>query len=36
MAWLRERYGAANVVAAVLHKDEMTPHIQAVVVVLAV
>jgi len=32
MAWLRERYGAANVVAAILHKDEMTPHIQAVVV----
>jgi len=32
MAWLRERYGAENVVAAILHKDEMTPHIQAVVV----
>ncbi len=27
MAWLRERYGEANVVAAILHKDEMTPHI---------
>ena len=32
MTWLRERYGAANVVAAVLHKDEQTPHIQALVV----
>jgi len=30
--WLRERFGAENVVAAVLHKDELTPHIQAVVV----
>jgi len=34
MAWLRERYGDANVVAAVLHRDEMTPHIQALVVPL--
>ncbi len=32
MAWLRETYGAENVVAAVLHRDERTPHIQAVVV----
>ncbi len=32
MAWLRERYGAQNIVAAVLHKDEQTPHIQALVV----
>jgi len=32
MVWLRERFGAENVVAAVLHKDELTPHIQAVVV----
>jgi len=32
MAWLRETYGEANVVAAVLHKDEQTPHIQALVV----
>jgi len=32
MAWLRERYGAQNIVAAVLHKDELTPHIQALVV----
>jgi len=34
MAWLRERYGAQNVVAAVLHRDELTPHIQALVVPL--
>ncbi len=34
MAWLRDRYGAENVVAAVLHKDEQTPHIQALVVPL--
>ncbi len=34
MAWLRERYGDANVVAAVLHRDEITPHIQALVVPL--
>jgi hypothetical protein len=32
MAWLRERYGDTNIVAAVLHKDEQTPHIQALVV----
>ncbi|MGI8788138.1 MAG: plasmid recombination protein, partial [Pyrinomonadaceae bacterium] len=32
MAWLRERFGAENVVAAVLHRDELTPHIQAMVV----
>ncbi len=32
MEWLRDTYGRANVVAAVLHRDEMTPHIQAVVV----
>ena len=32
MDWLRERYGAENVVAAVLHRDEITPHIQALVV----
>jgi len=34
MAWLRERYGEQNVVAAVLHRDELTPHIQALVVPL--
>jgi len=32
LAWLRDTYGAENVVAAVLHRDEITPHIQAVVV----
>jgi len=32
MEWLRDTYGDANVVAAVLHRDEITPHIQAVVV----
>ncbi len=32
MAWLRDRFGAENVVAAVLHRDELTPHIQAMVV----
>ena len=32
MAWLRDTYGEKNVVAAVLHKDEQTPHVQALVV----
>jgi len=32
MGWLRERFGGENVAAAVFHKDELTPHIQAVVV----
>ncbi len=32
MAWLRETYGEKNVVGAVLHRDEITPHIQALVV----
>src|SRR6266702_1820282 len=32
MAWLRETYGADNVVGAILHRDETTPHIQALVV----
>jgi len=32
MVWLRETYGEKNIVAAVLHKDEQTPHIQALVV----
>jgi len=32
MDWIRGVYGAENVVAAVLHRDEVTPHIQAVVV----
>ncbi len=34
MAWLRDTYGDKNVVAAVLHRDEQTPHIQALVVPL--
>lgn len=33
MAWLRDRYGD-RVVSAVLHLDELTPHIQAVIVPL--
>jgi len=32
MAWLRETYGDKNVVAAVLHRDEQTPHLQVLVV----
>jgi len=32
MEWLRDTYGRENVVAAVLHRDEITPHVQAVVV----
>jgi len=32
MEWLRDRFGVENVVAAVLHRDELTPHIQAMVV----
>jgi hypothetical protein len=32
MTWLRGQFGEANVVAAILHRDELTPHIQAMVV----
>ena len=32
MAWLKSEWGEKNVVSAVLHLDETTPHIQAVVV----
>ena len=32
LAWLRRTYGADNVVSAVLHMDEKTPHIHATVV----
>jgi len=32
MDWLRTTYGLENVVAAVLHNDELTPHIQAAIV----
>lgn len=31
-AWLRETFGEANLVAAVLHRDELSPHIQALIV----
>jgi len=32
LAWLQQTYGEKNMVAAVFHRDEITPHIQAVVV----
>lgn len=32
MTWLKQEWGEKNVVTAVLHLDETTPHIQAVVV----
>ena len=32
LAWLRKTYGSDNVVSAVLHMDEKTPHIHATVV----
>lgn len=32
LAWLRQRYGAENVVSVVVHKDEKSPHIHAVIV----
>lgn len=32
LAWARERFGEANVVAAVLHRDEETPHLHVVAV----
>lgn len=32
LEWLRKTYGAANVVSAVLHMDEETPHIHATIV----
>ncbi len=32
LAWLRKTFGVDNVVSAVLHMDEATPHIHAVVV----
>lgn len=34
LAWLREKHGADNVVSAVLHLDETTPHLAAYVVPL--
>ena len=32
LAWLRETFGTENVVSAVVHRDESTPHIHAAVV----
>lgn len=32
MTWLRETYGADNIVAAVEHRDESVPHIHALIV----
>lgn len=32
LAWLRDRFGAANVVGASIHRDETTPHLVAYVV----
>lgn len=32
MAWLHETFGEANVVASVMHRDESSPHISALVV----
>lgn len=34
LAWLRKTFGAENVVSAVLHMDEATPHIHAAVVTI--
>lgn len=34
MTWLREEFGASNIVRADLHLDEKTPHIQAIVMPL--
>lgn len=32
MEWLTDKYGAENVIAAIVHKDEATPHLSAFVV----
>jgi len=32
MGWLRETYGEKNVVAATFHRDELAPHLHAIVV----
>lgn len=32
LTWLRQRYGTENVVSVVVHKDEKSPHIHAVIV----
>lgn len=35
MQWLRDTFGADNIASAVMHRDERTPHIQAIVVPVA-
>lgn len=30
--WLREKHGEANILSAVIHNDETTPHLQAIVI----
>ena len=32
ISWMHETFGEQNVVAAMLHRDELTPHIQALIV----
>ena len=32
VAWLQDKYGKDNVIAATIHKDELTPHLSAYVV----
>lgn len=32
VAWLRREFGAENLISAVLHTDESTPHVQAIIV----
>ncbi len=34
LEWLKDRHGAENVLSAVIHKDETTPHLQAMVIPL--
>lgn len=36
LTWLRQTFGAENVVSAVLHMDEATPHIHAAVVPIVI
>lgn len=33
-AWIEQQFGAANVLSSVIHRDEKTPHLQALVVPL--
>ncbi|RJE16469.1 hypothetical protein PHISCL_11194, partial [Aspergillus sclerotialis] len=32
--WLKDRHGAENVLSAVVHRDETTPHMQVLVIPL--